>query len=106
MLEQEEEEQKEEKFEVISTRSNIHSEIEEVLINKLFRIVESIETDSDGNLNFRPYTDHTLLQIEAFLEKNFKQNVFKHSIDLHIEDFLTQVKKERERRDFGILLNR
>jgi hypothetical protein len=105
MFEEEEEKQKE-KFEIISTRSNIHSEIEEVLINKLFRIVESIETDSDGNLNFRPYTDHTLLQIESFLEKNFKQNVFKRNVDIHIEDFLIQVKKERERRDFGILLNR
>jgi hypothetical protein len=105
MFEEEEEKQKE-KFEVVSTRSNIHSEIEEVLINKLFRIVESIETDSDGNLNFRPYTDHTLLQIESFLEKNFKQNVFKRNVDTNIEDFLIQVKKERERRDFGILLNR
>lgn len=102
----EEEDKKKEKFEIISTRSNIHSEIEEVLINKLFRIVESIETDADGNLNFKPYTDHTLLQIESFLEKNFKQQVFKHNVDTHIEEFLNQVKNERERRDFGILLNR
>jgi hypothetical protein len=100
------EEENPEKFQVESTRSNIHSEIEEVLVNKLFRIVETIEVDAEGNLNFKPYTDHELLQMESFIEKKIKQKIFKPKVDTNIASFLSQIKNERERRDFGVLFKR
>ncbi|NHJ48876.1 MAG: hypothetical protein FK733_13915 [Asgard group archaeon] len=96
----------EDKFVRTSTRTGIHSEIEEVLLNKLFKVVETIELDSEGNLNFKPYTDHELLQLEAFIEKKFKQKIFKKNIDQNIASFLGKIKNERERRDFGVLFNR
>ena len=102
MLEKDEDD----KFERTSTRSGIHSEIEEVLLNKLFKVVETIEVDSEGNLNFKPYTDHELLQLESFIEKKFKQKVFKENVDQNIASFLSKIKNEREKRDFGVLFNR
>ncbi|MGC9781646.1 MAG: hypothetical protein HZR80_20570 [Candidatus Heimdallarchaeota archaeon] len=90
----------------LPTRQSIHEEIEETLIKKLFSVIKSIEQLPDGNLNFKPYTDHELLQIETYLEKNFDRKVFKRDEDKQISSFLELVKVERERRDFGILFNR
>ncbi|MHA1221015.1 MAG: hypothetical protein ACTSQB_04710 [Candidatus Heimdallarchaeota archaeon] len=90
----------------LPTRQSIHNEIEETLIKRLFTIVEEIEELPDGKLNFKPYTDHILVQLETFLEKKFKQKIFDRTEDKQITDFLEQVTIERERRDFGLLLNR
>ena len=90
----------------LPTRQSIHEEIEQTLIKKLFSVIETIEQLPDGSLNFKPYTDHELLQIETYLEKNFDEKVFKKNVDTQISSFLELVKKERERRDFGILFNR
>lgn len=90
---------------ILSARSKIHSEIEDALIGKLFTIVTNIEELPTGGLNFEPYTDHILIQLETFLDKQFKAKVFKKD-DTHIANFLEEIKKERERRDFGLLLNR
>jgi hypothetical protein len=95
-------EQKEENFrKTLPTRESIHTEIEQKLISKLFTIVENIEETPDGRLNFEPYDDRTLIQIEAFLDKKFKQKVFRHKKDPQISTFLKLLKREREDRDFG-----
>ena len=101
-----EEEKKEEPIRDLPTRRRIHSEIEEILVNKLFRIVENIEVLPSGELNFKPYDDHLLLQIETFLEKKFKTKIFSQKVDIQTATFLEKVKIERERRDFKLLFNR
>jgi hypothetical protein len=103
--EQKQQEEETEKLGIQSARSKIHSEIEEALIGKLFTIVSNIEELPTGGLNFEPYTDHLLIQLETFLDKKFKDKVFKKD-DTHIAEFLEEIKKERERREFGLLLNR
>lgn len=85
----------------LPSRQRIHDEIEQKLITKLFTIVESIEETPDGRLNFEPYDDRTLIQIEAFLDKKFEQKVFRHKKDPQISTFLKLLKREREDRDFG-----
>ncbi|MHA1354819.1 MAG: hypothetical protein ACTSR1_06575 [Candidatus Heimdallarchaeota archaeon] len=102
--EQEQQEKEEsETLGILSARSKIHSEIEEKLISKLFTVVSNIEELPTGGLNFEPYTDHILIQLETFLDKQFEAKVFKKD-DTHIAVFLEEIKKERERRDFGLLL--
>ena len=96
----------EEKIKKTPTREKIHSEIEEALINKLFTIVTNIEELPNGDLNFEPYTDNILIQLETFLDKKFDQKIFNPKEDKQIQFFLDQVKKERERREFGLLFNR
>lgn len=86
----------------LPTRQSIHEEIEQKLISKLFTIVQTIEETPDGRLNFEPYDDRTLIQIEAFLEKKFAQKVFRHKKDPQISTFLRLLKREREDRDFGL----
>jgi hypothetical protein len=103
--EQKEQEEETERLGILSSRSKIHSEIENALVNKLFTVVSNIEELPTGGLNFEPYTDHLLIQLETFLDKQFKNKVFKKD-DVHIAEFLEQIKKERERREFGLLLNR
>ena len=109
MLENEKREQQKkketEKLGIHSARTKIHSEIEEALIGKLFTIVSNIEELPTGGLNFEPYTDHILIQLETFLDRKFEAKVFKDE-DTHIATFLEEIKKERERREFGLLLNR
>ncbi|MHA1124327.1 MAG: hypothetical protein ACTSO7_09375 [Candidatus Heimdallarchaeota archaeon] len=109
MQEYEEQEQQEkeetEKLGILSARTKIHKEIEEALIGKLFTVVSNIEELPTGGLNFKPYTDHLLIQLETFLDRQFMAKVFKKD-DTHIATFLEEIKKERERRDFGLLLNR
>ncbi|NHK30987.1 MAG: hypothetical protein FK730_06520 [Asgard group archaeon] len=85
---------------VISTRSTIHSEFEEILIKKLFTVVEKIEMLPSGELNFEPYDDRLLIQLEALIEKKFDQKVFDRKKDVQITSFLNQMKKERVLRDF------
>ena len=85
----------------LPSRQRIHDEIEQKLISKLFTIVENIEETPDGRLNFEPYDDRTLIQIEAFLDKKFEQKVFRHKKDPQISTFLKLLKREREDRDFG-----
>ncbi len=99
MLKKEEKEE----FKVgLPIRQNIHSEIEERLIAKLFTIVETIEETAEGKLDFKPYDDRLLIQIEALLEKKFKDKVFKHKRDHQISAFLQQIKIERQNRDFDL----
>ncbi len=99
MLKKEEKEE----FKVgLPIRQNIHSEIEERLIAKLFTIVETIEETAEGELDFKPYDDRLLIQIEALLEKKFKDKVFKHKRDHQISAFLQQIKIERQNRDFDL----
>ncbi len=94
---------KEEDFnERLPVRQNIHSEIEERLISKLYTIVETIERTAEGKLNFKPYDDRLLIQIEALLEKKFKDKIFKHKRDHQISSFLEQIKIERQNRDFNL----
>jgi len=89
-----------------STRRTIHSEIEEALVKKLFTIVETIEVLPNGQLNFKPYTDYVLLQLETFLEKKFNEKIFNRTEDKQINFFLEQVKSERERREFNLSFDR
>ena len=96
----------EEPIERLPTRQKIHSEIEEALINKLFTVVSNIEELPNGDLNFEPYNDNILIQLETFLEKKFTEKVFNLKEDKQITSFLEQIKRERERRDFGLLFNR
>ncbi|NHJ05729.1 MAG: hypothetical protein EAX90_12965 [Candidatus Heimdallarchaeota archaeon] len=96
----------EESIERLPTRRKIHSEIEETLINKLFTVVSNIEELPNGDLNFEPYNDNILIQLETFLEKKFTEKVFNRKEDKQISAFLEQIKRERERRDFGLLFNR
>ncbi|MEA2070888.1 MAG: hypothetical protein U9O98_06305 [Asgard group archaeon] len=86
---------------ILSTRRNIHSEIEEILIKKLFTMVEEIEVLPSGDLNFEPYTYHSLVQLETFLEKKFKDNVFSKESDNQTTAFLHKLKKELELREFN-----
>ena len=88
----------------IPTRRSIHSEIEEILIKKLFSLVENIEELPSGELNFKPYTDYDLIQIEAFLEKKFQEKIFDQRKDRQIISLLQRIKNEREQRDFGDLV--
>ncbi|NHJ33359.1 MAG: hypothetical protein FK732_10900 [Asgard group archaeon] len=98
MSEQEEEIPKE----VISTRETIHSEIEEILIKKLFTVVEKIKILPSGDLDFKPYDERLLIQLEALIEKKFKQKIFDHKKDRQISAFLSQIKRERELRDYDL----
>jgi hypothetical protein len=66
-------------------------------------MAENIEI-VDGQLNFEPYTDHVLLQLETFLEKKFAEKVFDPIKDSQTYFFLKQIKKERDRREFGFAL--
>ncbi|NHJ85007.1 MAG: hypothetical protein FK734_06065 [Asgard group archaeon] len=84
----------------LPARRSIHSEIEEILIKKLFTVVENIEVKPDGELNFDPYDDRLLIQLEALIEKKFDEKVFNRKVDVYIVDFLERIKKERVRRDF------
>ena len=95
-------EEKEEFKAGLPVRQNIHSEIEERLISKLFTVVETIQETEDGKLDFKPYDDRLLIQIEALLEKKFKDKVFKHKRDHQISAFLQQIKIERQNRDFDL----
>lgn len=92
--------EKEDFKERLPVRQNIHSEIEERLISKLYTIVETIEETPEGKLDFKPYDDRLLIQIEALLEKKFKDKIFKHKRDHQISSFLEQIKIERQDRDF------
>lgn len=85
-----------------STRRGIHGEIEELLVKKLFTMVEDIEVMDSGQLNFKPYSDHYLLQIEAFLEKKFNQGIFDSREDKQVVAFLKRIKREREHREFEL----
>ncbi|MBK5113683.1 MAG: hypothetical protein KGD59_12495 [Candidatus Heimdallarchaeota archaeon] len=87
-------------IEVISTRETIHSEIEEILIKKLFTVVEKIAMLPSGDLDFKPYDDRLLIQLEALIEKKFVQKVFDQRTDRQITSFLSQLKRERTIRDF------
>lgn len=98
--------QEEDPIERLPTRQKIHSEIEEVLISKLFTVVSNIEELPNGDLNFEPYNDNILIQLETFLEKKFTEKIFNPKEDKQITAFLEQIKRERERRDFGLLFNR
>jgi len=89
--------------EVISTRQIIHSEIEEIMIKKLFTVVEKIDILPSGDLDFKPYDDRLLIQLEALIEKKFDQKVFDQRKDRQIASFLSQIKKERDLRDYGLL---
>ncbi len=86
--------------EVISTRETIHSEIEEILIKKLFTVVENISVLPSGDLDFKPYDDRLLIQLEALIEKKFDQKIFNQKEDKQITAFLNQLKRERVIRDF------
>jgi len=86
--------------EVISTRETIHSEIEEILIRKLFTVVEKINMLPSGELDFKPYDDRLLIQLEALIEKKFDQKIFNRKQDKQIVSFLNQLKRERAIRDF------
>ncbi|MHA1630268.1 MAG: hypothetical protein ACTSXO_00440 [Candidatus Heimdallarchaeota archaeon] len=99
-------EQEELPRERLPTRRSIHREIEEALINKLFKIVEEIEVLPNGELNFKPYTDNVLIQLETFIEKKFKEKVFDPKQDKQIALFLEKIKIERERREFTLLFHR
>ncbi|MCF2144826.1 MAG: hypothetical protein K9W42_14105 [Candidatus Heimdallarchaeota archaeon] len=99
-------EQEELPRERLPTRRSIHREIEEALINKLFKIVEEIEVLPNGELNFKPYTDNVLIQLETFIEKKFKEKVFDQNQDKQIAAFLEKIKIERERREFKLLFHR
>ncbi|TET28469.1 MAG: hypothetical protein E3J70_09560 [Candidatus Heimdallarchaeota archaeon] len=89
--------------EVISTRQSLHSEIEEILIKKLFTVVEKIDMLPSGDLDFKPFDDRLLIQLEALIEKKFDQKIFDRRKDRQITSFLSQLKKERTMRDFGLL---
>ncbi|MBD3190518.1 MAG: hypothetical protein GF308_07730 [Candidatus Heimdallarchaeota archaeon] len=97
-----EDKKEEEPQKVHSTRRGIHSEIEEILVKKLFTMVENIEVLDSGQLNFQPYSDHYLLQLEAFLEKKFNQGIFDFKEDTQVAAFLQRIKKEREHREFDL----
>jgi len=97
-------EEKEEFKAGLPIRQNIHSEIEERLISKLFTIVETIEETEEGKLDFKPYDDRLLIQIEALLEKKFKEKIFRHKRDYQISAFLEEIKRERQDRDIGLIL--
>lgn len=88
--------------EILPTRRSIHSEIEEALVEKLFTIVTNIDMKPTGELNFEPYTDHVLIQLETFLEKKFDEKVFRKKEDTQILHFLQEIKRERDRREFGM----
>jgi len=90
----------------LPTRTKIHREIEEALIDRLFKIVEEIEVLPNGELNFKPYTDNLLIQLETFIEKKFKEKVFDKNQDKQIAAFLEKIKIERERREFTLLFHR
>ena len=85
---------------IFPSRTKIHSEIEEILIKKLFTVVENIQTLPTGELDFNPYDDRMLIQLEAFLDKKFKEKVFNRRKDTNVVAFLEQLKIERARRDF------
>jgi hypothetical protein len=70
------------------------------LIKKLFTVVEKIEMLPSGELNFEPYSDRLLIQLEALIEKKLDQKIFDRKKDVQIVSFLNQMKKERELRDF------
>ncbi|MFW9922756.1 MAG: hypothetical protein ACFFDW_05640 [Candidatus Thorarchaeota archaeon] len=83
----------------LPTREKIHSEIEEILINKLFRVVEDIDVLPTGELNFKPYDDRLLIQLESFLDRKFADKTFRPKRDYQITTFLEQLKLERQKRD-------
>lgn len=87
-------------------RQTSRSEIEKRLISKLYTMVETIEETPEGDLNFKPYDDNLLFQIEALLERKFKEKTFKHRRDYQTSAFLDQIKKERQKRDFGLPFSR
>lgn len=89
-----------------SSRESIHSEIEQVLLNKLYRVIENIEVLPSGELNFKPYDDNLLLQLESFLDKKFDQKIFREKRDTQVAAFLEKIKIEREKRDFTVLFKR
>ncbi|NHJ47912.1 MAG: hypothetical protein FK733_09000 [Asgard group archaeon] len=70
------------------------------MIKKLFTVVEKIEMHPSGELNFEPYSDRLLIQLEALIEKKLDQKIFDRKKDVQIVSFLNQMKKERELRDF------
>ncbi|MBN1330345.1 MAG: hypothetical protein JXA54_12800 [Candidatus Heimdallarchaeota archaeon] len=106
-LEEDISEVKREKFpQRLPTRESIHHEIENTLIDKLYKMIETIEVLPNGELNFKPYQDSDIIRLEALLERKFEEKIFNRKSDINILEFLERIKIERDRRDLETILRK